>query len=122
PPTAGPGCSSPPTPNSAGPGPSSLIYADPGHAPPTRAGSPRPGSAAGFGTSARPPCCPPAHPNPADPAPDAHPAPATDTPRPAMTSARPSNATAPSPHDDSAQVKDQAKGLSVFNTRVFGAQ
>jgi len=82
------------------------------------AGSPRPGFAVGFGTSARPPCSRPAHRNPADPAPAARAAPVTDTPPPATTSARPSNATAPSPRDDSAQVKDQGvprmrKGLYV---------
>ena len=110
-PTAGPGWSSPRTPSSGWPAPSSPICAAPGNAPPDRAGSPQPGSAAGFGTSARRPCCPPAHPNPADPAPDAHPAPATDTPRPATTSARRSNATEPSPHDNSAQVKDQAENV-----------
>ena len=85
--------------------------AGPGRDPPARAGSPPPGSAAGFGTSARRPPSPPAHRNPADPAPDAHPAPATDTPQPATTSARPSNATGPSPHDKSAQVKDQAENV-----------
>jgi hypothetical protein len=91
------------------PGPSSPICAAPGNGRPPRAGSPQQGSAAGFGTSARLPCCPPARPNPADPAPDDHPAPATDTPPPATTSVRPSSATGPSPPDNSAQVEDQAK-------------
>ena len=108
PPTAGPGWSSPRTPNSASPARWSPTCAAPGNAPPDQAGSPRPESAAGFGTSARPPCSRPAHRNPADPAPAARAAPATDTPPPATTSERPSNATAPSPHDNSAQVKDQA--------------
>ena len=63
------------------------------------------------GTSARPPPSRPERRNPADPAPDAHPAPATDTPRPATTSAKPPNATGPSPHDKSVQVKDQAQSL-----------
>ncbi len=120
-PTAGPGCSSPPTPNYAWPDRWSPTCADPGRDPPRRAGSPRPGSAAAFGTSARPPCSPPAHPNPADPAPDAHPAPATDTPRPATTSAKRSNATGPSPHDKSVQVKDQAQGVSGKSARIDGS-
>jgi hypothetical protein len=41
---------------------------------------------AGFGTSARPAARQRVHRNPADPAPDARPAPATGTPQPAMTS------------------------------------
>jgi hypothetical protein len=75
-------------------------------------------SAAAFGTSARRPGSRPARRNPADPAPDVRSAPATDTPRPAMTSERRSNATAPSPFGDSAQVKIKlsASSLSLGST------
>jgi hypothetical protein len=54
-----------------------------------------------------------AHPNPAGPAQDAHPAPTTGTPRPATTLARRSNATGPSANDARAQVIDQAQTRSV---------
>jgi DDE superfamily endonuclease len=52
-------------------------------------GSPRPGCGAGFETFARRPPARPAHPNPASPAPDAHPARRTAAPHPTTTSARP---------------------------------
>jgi len=102
--TAGPGWSSPRTPNYAWPGRWSPTCAAPGRNPPHRAGSPQRGSAAAFGTSARPPCFPPGRPNPADPAPDDHLAHATDTRRPATMSARPSNPTKRLPHDSNAEV------------------
>ena len=54
--------------------------AGPGNDRPARTGSPRPGSGAGFGTSARAPAVRPVHPNPPAPAQDDRPAPGT-TPR-----------------------------------------
>lgn len=85
PPTAGPGSSWPPTPSYAWPAHWPRTSAAPGRNPPHPAGSPRPGSAAGFGTSVRRPPARPAHRNPANPDPDGHPAPATADPRPATT-------------------------------------
>ena len=85
PPTAGPGSSSPSTPSCASPDRSLRTCARPGNGPPSRGGSPRPGSAAGSGTSTRP--CPawPVRRNPASLGPDARQDPRTAIRRPATT-------------------------------------
>ena len=112
PPTGGPGSSSPATPSSASPATSPPTCGCPGSGPARPAGSPRPGSAAGSGTSAR--RCPawPARRNPANPAPDARQARRTAARPPATTWARPSNETdTKKKRPQSRQVKQQAQSL-----------
>lgn len=84
-PSAGPGPSSPSTPDSASPARSLRTSAAPGEA--RCPGPTHPGrvSAASSGTPARRPSCPLAHPNPAGPAQDTHQAPRTAGPHPATT-------------------------------------
>jgi hypothetical protein len=106
--TAGPGWSSPATPSSAWPAPSPTTCAAPGRSPRSRAVSPPPGSAAGFGTCMRRPPCQPVHQNPASPALDAHPGPGTTSPRHTTRSARPSKETSHSQQGSNERVKRQA--------------
>ena len=74
---------------SVSPGRSLTTCGCPGNGPLRRAGSPRPASAAGFGTSARPSPARPVHRNPANPAQAGHQDRRTATPHRAMTSAKP---------------------------------
>jgi hypothetical protein len=107
--TGGPGSSSRSTPSSASPGHSPATCACPGNAPPHQGGSPRPASAAGLETSARPSPAQPVRRNPANPAPDGRQDQRTTAPHPATTSGRPPEGNAPSKHSANAQVKRQAK-------------
>lgn len=91
--TGGPGSSSPATPSSGLPGRRPLICAARGNGQPSRAGSPRPGSAGDFGTSARRPHVRPVRRNLASPVPGGRPARRTAARRPATTSARTPNRT-----------------------------
>ena len=83
----------------------------PGSGPPRPDGSPRPGCAAGFGTSARPCPAQPARRNPANPAPAARPGRRTAARHPATTWERRRKEPPRSRHDSNAQVKRQAKRL-----------
>ena len=89
PPTGGPGSSSPAMPSSGSPGHSPPTCATPGNGPPRPGGSPRPGSAGGLETSARPSPAQPVRRNPASPAPDARQVRRTATPHSAMTWGKP---------------------------------
>ena len=80
--------------------------------PAPRAGSPRPGSAAGSGTSARRQPSRPVHRNPASRAPAAHPGRRTAGPQPATTWEKRPGEKSPSRQDPNAQVKQQAQSLS----------
>jgi hypothetical protein len=109
--TGGPGSSSRSTPSSASPGRSPATCACPGNGPPRRGGSPRPASAAGFGTSARPSAARPVRQNPASPAPAGPQGRRTAAPHRATTWAKPPKENARSQHDTNAQVKRQAECL-----------
>ncbi len=112
-PTGGPGCSWPPTPNSASPGRWPRIYGAPGRNPPHRTGSPQPGSAAPFGTYVHRPAAQPAHRNPPGPAQDDRPDAPTSDQQTATTctpSPQPRQQTRKQAHPDHAeQVKTQAR-------------
>src|SRR5215469_1761199 len=97
-----------------------------GNAQPRHASSPPPGSAEGLETSVRRSPAQPAHRNPANPAPDDHPAPSTAGPHPATTWAKPPAENAPSRPGANTQVKRQAEGAGPnrdlpFTDRVIAA-
>jgi hypothetical protein len=97
----------------------------PGNGPPRRAGGPRPGSAAGSGTSTRP--CPawPVRRNPANPAPAGRQGRETSARHPATTWGKRRRGMPRSRHDVNAQVKRQAQRTdhlraALLNRDVIG--
>src|ERR1022692_622407 len=117
--TGGPGSSSPAMPSCASPGSSPAICAAPGRNPPRRAGSPRPASAAGLGTSARRPPLRPAHRNPANPDPAGPQARRTAARPPATTSGKTLKRTCRRGMSRTRKVKRQAKGAMLSSRSLM---
>ncbi len=88
----------------------------PWESPPRRAGSPPPGYGGDSGTSTPRPPIPPVRQNPANPAPDGHPAPGTTARQHATTWERTRARTQPTRATRRNQVKRQAKGLEMNDT------